>query len=128
MENCKRYLTISYCKSSSNVKSKLTKLRRRNVFENVCLIWLYIYISLPRLFVHIDNSVLVLLQCLRTNSSAHFLRYWVSRNIFLRLRWSGFKLFWKSYAKSTENKLLIIVMIIIEITIAIIIIIIIRHR
>ena len=41
MENCKK---ISYCKSSSNVKSKLIRTRRRNVFENVCLKWRPLYI------------------------------------------------------------------------------------
>ena len=37
IENCKK---ISYCKSSSNVKSKFIQTRCRNTFENVSLIWL----------------------------------------------------------------------------------------
>ena len=37
IENCKK---ISYCESSSNVKSKFIQTRCRNAFENVSLIWL----------------------------------------------------------------------------------------
>ena len=53
----------SYCKWSSDVKSKLIKTRCRNVFENVCLIWLpYVYIYIY-IYIYIYVKFYICFEC-----------------------------------------------------------------